>query len=175
MPKSNPAQLWAPWRNTFITRKPGRRACFFCAAKRSRADRRHHVVARGTQAFAILNLYPYNNGHLLIAPYRHVGELEALAPAEWAESLRLCQRLMKRLKQVIRPHGFNLGVNLGRAAGAGIPGHFHLHLVPRWKGDTNFISVVGNAKVISQSLDETYTLLTRATTTPARVRRRRAR
>ena len=165
---ANLALLWAPWRDKFITRTPGRRACFFCAAKRSRADRRHRVVARGTQVFAVLNLYPYNNGHILIAPYRHVGKLEALAPAEWAESLRLCQQLMKRLKQTIKPHGFNLGVNLGRAAGAGVPGHFHLHVVPRWKGDTNFISTVGNAKVISQSLDELYTLLTAP-------RRRRAR
>ena len=158
MPTSNLTRLWAPWRSRFFKQRPGRR-CFFCVAKRSRADHRHRVVARGATVFAILNLYPYNNGHLLIAPYRHVGEMEALVPAEWTESLRLCQQLMTRLRQAIKPHGFNVGFNLGRAAGAGVPGHLHLHLVPRWNGDANFLPVLGNAKVISHSLDEMYTLL----------------
>jgi ATP adenylyltransferase len=153
-------RLWAPWRSAFVSRRKASRRCIFCAAWRARADRRHRVVARSAQAFAILNLYPYNNGHLMIAPARHVGALTALRPQEWADILRLAQRMTRRLRRTLRPHGFNLGLNLGRVAGAGIPGHLHLHIVPRWQGDTNFFPVISRAKVISQSLDELYALLT---------------
>ena len=152
-------RLWAPWRSQFLVR-PSSRRCIFCAAKRSAADRRHHVIARGTKVFALLNLYPYNNGHLMIAPYRHVGTLESLHAEEWSEILRMGQRLTTRLTAALKPHGFNLGLNLGRTAGAGIPGHLHVHIVPRWNGDTNFMPVLTKTKVISQSLDELYTLLT---------------
>lgn len=152
-------RLWAPWRSVFVSKRRGG-PCIFCAAWRSRQDRRHHVVARGAEVFAILNRYPYNNGHLMIAPFRHVGTLASLQPAEWAEMLRLVQRLTKRLDNALHPHGFNLGLNLGRVAGAGIPGHLHLHVVPRWIGDTNFFPTVSQTKVISQSIDELYTLLT---------------
>lgn len=152
-------RLWAPWRSHFLAQRKGRR-CIFCAAKRSSDDRRHLVIARHAQVFALLNRYPYNNGHLMITPNRHVGELGALRPAEWAGLLRLSQRLIARLGRTIRPHGFNLGFNLGKVAGAGIPGHLHLHLVPRWTGDTNFLPVLGHTKIISQSLDELYDLLT---------------
>ena len=152
-------RLWAPWRHGYVSRY-GRTRCIFCAAKRSTADRRHHVIARGRRVFALLNLYPYNNGHLLVAPYRHVARLESLSAEEWAESLRLLQRLIRRLTTVLHPQGFNLGVNLGRVAGAGIAGHLHLHLVPRWSADTNFMPVLAKTKVISQSLDELYRLLT---------------
>lgn len=110
--------------------------------------------------FALLNKYPYNNGHLMVAPYRHVGTLELLRAEEWSEILRMSQRLTKRLTETLKPHGFNMGLNLGRAAGAGIPGHLHLHIVPRWNGDTNFMPVLAQTKVISQSLDELYTVLT---------------
>lgn len=96
----------------------------------------------------------------MIAPYRHVGRLESLSPEEWAESLRLLQRLLQRLSETLHPHGFNLGLNLGRVAGAGIPGHLHLHLVPRWNADTNFMPVLAKTKIISQSLDELYRVLT---------------
>ncbi len=155
-------QLWAPWRSAFLLqpRKPG---CIFCAATRRQGSRRHpdRVVARRPHAFALLNLYPYNNGHLLIAPLRHVGDLTRLRLREWEDMLRLAQHLIRRLRAALRPQGFNVGLNLGRTAGAGIPGHLHLHIVPRWPGDTNFMPVVGNTKVISQSLDALYTLLTR--------------
>ena len=158
-------RLWAPWRRVYLTRatSPGRGRCIFCVAKRSTADRRHHVVARGRRVFAILNLYPYNNGHLMVAPYRHIGTLRDVQTAEWNEMLGMLQRLTARLDRTLRPRGFNLGVNLGRIAGAGIPGHLHLHLVPRWQGDTNFMPVIGDTKVVSQSLDELYALLTRRT------------
>lgn len=152
------ARLWAPWRNSFLSAQPKRR-CIFCRAKRSRNDRAHHVIARGRRVFALLNRYPYNNGHLMIAPYRHVGTLEALQDQEWLEIVHLSRTLIARLRRSLRPHGFNAGFNLSRDAGAGIPGHLHLHLVPRWRGDTNFMPIIGRTKVISQSLDELYSLL----------------
>ena len=153
-------RLWAPWRSTFIAQRK-RRQCIFCVAKRSRRrDRAHHVIARGRRVFALLNRYPYNNGHLMIAPYRHVGVLEALADDEWAECLSLLQPLLRRLRGTLRAQGFNLGINLGRIAGAGVPGHLHLHVVPRWMGDTNYMSSVSDVRIMSQSLDETYALLT---------------
>ena len=151
-------RLWAPWRTAFLT-KPSAGRCIFCAAKHSRDDRKHLVVARGRRAFVMLNLYPYNNGHVMVAPIRHVGEFEALTLAEWAEMGRLSQRTMRRIRTTLRPHGFNMGINLGRVAGAGFPGHLHLHIVPRWNGDTNFMPTIGRTKVISQSLDELYRLL----------------
>ncbi len=154
------ARLWAPWRTAFLT-QPRARRCVFCTAKRfKRDDRRHHVIDRGRRVFALLNLYPYNNGHLMIAPYRHIGAVPSLDPAEWTEMHEVGCRLMERLSKTIHPHGFNIGLNVGRVSGAGIPGHLHLHIVPRWLGDANFISILGNTRVISQSLNQLYHLLT---------------
>lgn len=155
---SSSARLWAPWRSAFVRNAKPRR-CIFCAAKRSRQDRAHHVIARGPRVFALLNRYPYNNGHLMIAPYRHVGDVSSLEAAEWRDVLRMLRRLMARLSRRLHPAGFNVGLNLGRVAGAGIPGHLHVHVVPRWKGDTNFMPVVGETNIVSQSLEELYTLL----------------
>ena len=159
-------RLWAPWRTRFLSRPKGGR-CIFCLAKRSKDDRRHYVIDRGAEVFALLNLYPYNNGHVMIAPYRHVGMLERLKAEEWADMLRLIQRLMGRLKSRLHAQGFNVGLNLGRAAWAGILGHLHLHVVPRWNGDTYFLPVLGHTKVIPQSLDEVQKLLTRRTAAPS--------
>jgi len=156
MPVSN--RLWAPWRSRYLTRKQSS-GCFLCKAARSKQDRQNHVILRGKRIFALLNRYPYNNGHLLVAPYRHIGRLSAITSLEWMELLPVSQTLIGRLKKEIRPHGFNLGVNSGRGAGAGVPGHFHLHIVPRWRGDTNFMPVIGGTKVIAQSLDELYRLI----------------
>ena len=111
----------------------------------------------------MLNRYPYTNGHLLIAPYRHVGAFGRLTPAEWAEMLTMSRHLLAQLKRLLRAQGFNIGLNLGKVAGAGIPGHLHMHLVPRWNGDTNFMPVLANTRVISQSLDAVYRLLTKGT------------
>ncbi|MBI4341092.1 MAG: HIT domain-containing protein [Candidatus Omnitrophica bacterium] len=152
-------RLWAPWRSRYL-KHPARRGCIFCRAARSRQRRRHHVVLRQPQVFALLNRYPYNNGHVMIAPRRHVSDLLELTTAEWAAILSVTQQLMRRLQRTLHPHGFNIGLNLGRVAGAGIPGHLHLHLVPRWQGDTNFMPVIGATKVVSQSLDELYRFLT---------------
>ena len=151
-------RLWAPWRYQYVHRPRGG-GCVFCRAKRARDARRHWVVYRGRHAFVILNLFPYNNGHLMVAPLRHVARLRDLRDAELVELWRLVDEFIRRLDRTIRPHGYNLGVNLGRPAGAGIPGHLHVHVVPRWTGDTNFMPVTGGTKVISHSLDAVYRLL----------------
>lgn len=110
----------------------------------------------------MLNLYPYANGHFLVAPYRHAGRLEDLTEEEWLELFQLGQDAVRRLTQVFSPQGYNLGINLGRSAGAGLPGHLHLHVVPRWNGDTNFISIFSDTRVVSHSLRDTYRLLKKA-------------
>lgn len=155
------ARLWAPWRQTYITRtqKGASSSCLFCAKGRSRADARNLVIARGPLAFTLLNLFPYNNGHLLIAPYRHVGTLGALTEEEWRDLFHQAEEGIHRLQRAMKPEGYNLGLNLGRAAGAGIPGHLHLHILPRWNGDTNFMPTLAQTKVISQSLRAAYRLL----------------
>lgn len=147
--------LWAPWRLAYVAQAQPR-GCLFCRKRRARRDARELVVLRGRRAFVMLNRYPYNNGHLMIAPYRHVGTLEALTSEEWQEIGRLLVQFQRRLTRLLHPHGFNIGLNLGRPAGAGVPGHLHAHLVPRWNGDTNFMPVIAKTKVISQSLDELY-------------------
>lgn len=153
-------RLWAPWRRGYIKQGPPQ-GCFLCRARRATNDRRHWVVHRARHAFVLLNLYPYNNGHLLVAPYRHVARLDRLRDPELLECWRLADQFIRRLDRLMAPHGYNLGMNLGRSAGAGVPGHVHLHLVPRWRGDTNFMPVAGGTKVISDSLDAVYRLLTR--------------
>ncbi len=151
-------RLWAPWRSAFLSQRRTRQ-CIFCRAKRSRLDRQHHVIVRDAQVFALLNRYPYNNGHVMVAPYRHIGTLEQVRAQEWTAMWRMSQRVTARLRQTLRPHGFNMGLNLGRSGGAGVPGHLHLHIVPRWNGDTNFMPILGGTKIISQSLEELYHLL----------------
>ena len=113
-------------------------------------------MAREGHAFALLNAYPYNPGHLMVAPYRHVGDFEDLAGAEMADVDRLLQRAVRAMREEMRPDGYNVGMNLGRVAGAGFPGHVHWHVVPRWNGDTNFMPVVGHTRVLPESLDDTY-------------------
>ena len=168
-------RLWAPWRVGYISRAGNslRGGCIFCRIRRSKkGDTRNQVVVRGRLSLCVLNRFPYNNGHLLIAPYRHVGRLESLTQAEWLEILDLANDSIARLHLVMRPHGYNLGINLGKGAGAGIPGHLHLHIVPRWVGDTNFMPILANAKVISQSLAQAHRLLKRASKKVAKGHRR---
>jgi ATP adenylyltransferase len=133
--------------------------CFFCEALAKEDDEAMLVLARGEQAFVILNAYPYNPGHLMVATNRHVGELEELTPEELADAGELLQRSIRALRESSNPDGFNVGMNLGRVAGAGIPGHLHWHVVPRWNGDTNFMPVVGETKVLPELLSETYARL----------------
>jgi ATP adenylyltransferase len=130
--------------------------CFFCEALAKDDDSATLILAREGAAFVILNAYPYNPGHLLVATNRHVGELDELTSKELADTGRLLQRSLGALRDSSSPDGFNLGMNLGRVAGAGIPGHLHWHVVPRWNGDTNFMPVVGQTRVLPELLDETY-------------------
>jgi ATP adenylyltransferase len=130
--------------------------CLFCDAPSRGDDRAALILARGERAFVILNAYPYNPGHVMVAPFRHVGELENLGSDELADADRLLQLCVTVLREAMDPEGFNLGMNLGRVAGAGIPGHVHWHVVPRWNGDTNFMPVVGETRVLPQLLEETY-------------------
>jgi ATP adenylyltransferase len=155
--------IWAPWRFTYIVGKK-EKGCLFCRKAKSRDDRKNHVLFRGAFSYVLLNTYPYTSGHLLIAPYRHAADLEVLPPEEAADLMRTAQACLKVLKQAMKPEGFNIGFNLGQAAGAGVRGHLHLHLhvVPRWNGDTNFMPVLGRARVIPQSLDATYDLLVKS-------------
>jgi len=150
--------LWAPWRMEYIL-GPKDGECFLCAAARSNDDRACRVVRRGEVCFALLNRYPYNNGHLMVAPYRHVRALAEMTPAERLELMELASDLVERLRATIRPEGFNLGLNLGKVAGAGLESHLHLHIVPRWNGDTNFMPVLADTKVIPQALDELWATL----------------
>ncbi len=169
----NQKRIWAPWRQAYITstHAPGTRDCLFCQKGRSKLDAKNFVVKRGAHGFSLLNLFPYSNGHMMVAPYRHVGHLSRLSKTEWLDLLELANDAMERLGQGLKPHGYNVGLNFGRVAGAGIPGHLHLHIVPRWKGDTNFMPIFSGTKVISQSLDAAYRLLVRRG--PLRKKRRK--
>ncbi|ASJ12195.1 HIT family protein [Thermococcus thioreducens] len=147
--------MWAPWRIEYI-RSPKHDGCIFCDFPKENRDRERLILYRGKHAFVIMNNYPYNPGHVMIAPYRHVGRWEDLTDEELLEIMKLSQLMIKALKKTMNPHGFNMGVNLGRVAGAGIDDHVHLHIVPRWNGDTNFMPVIADTKVIPESLEEAY-------------------
>ena len=151
-------RLWAPWRSSYIVTAALHEdaECIFCAKLADDNDQANYVVRREELCFALLNLYPYNNGHLLVAPNRHVGEVEELTEGEMLALFRLTRTMIGALRRAMNPDGFNVGVNLGRVAGAGVPGHFHIHIVPRWNGDTSFMPVLSDTKVISQSLEEAY-------------------
>ena len=133
--------------------------CIFCDKPALGDDEKALIVARGEQAFVMLNAYPYNPGHVLVAPFRHIGDFEALTPEELVGASSLLQRSIRALKEVSSPHGFNLGMNLGRVAGAGVADHLHWHVVPRWNGDTNFMPVVGETKILPELLSGTYAKL----------------
>lgn len=150
-----PGRLWAPWRMEYI-RSPAPHQCVFCEAVAADDDAAKLVLARGATCYVMMNLYPYNNGHLLIAPYEHVAELRDLEPCVLEELMRLSALSVDILSSHMHPDGFNLGMNLGRSAGAGIEEHLHMHLVPRWNGDTSYITVCSDTKVIVQHLQETY-------------------
>jgi ATP adenylyltransferase len=147
--------LWAPWRMDFI-RAPRPEGCIFCEKPAQGADEENLILHRGPACFVLMNLYPYSNGHLMIAPYRHVACLEDLTPEEQAGLMGEMALCANALKAAMRPDGLNCGLNLGRAAGAGIEDHLHVHIVPRWIGDVNFMSTICSSKVIIQHLRETY-------------------
>ncbi|MCI0531758.1 MAG: HIT domain-containing protein [candidate division Zixibacteria bacterium] len=154
-------KIWAPWREAFILgKKP--KGCIFCLRKKSPQDKQNLILFRGKTAFVILNLYPYNPGHVMVVPNRHIGSLDRLTEPEQKELLGLAGKSVNALKRAFRPQGFNLGMNLERVAGAGVLGHIHIHVVPRWNGDTNFMPLVADTKVVSSSLSRTYLELKKA-------------
>jgi len=152
-------KLWSPWRSKYIEslgEKMDDDKCIFCeAAKNDVNDPENLLVRKGELTFTLLNLYPYNNGHLMIIPFRHIGDLDDLSNQEGSEIFRELQLARRALLDISQPQGFNIGANLGRIGGAGIYEHIHFHIVPRWSGDTNFMPVLGEVKVISQELQET--------------------
>lgn len=170
----NHDQLWAPWRLAYVAgdadeeKQPKQLSlrsgadphCFICRAVADDDDRRNLVVHRGQSTVTILNRYPYNNGHLLIAPLDHLARLDAIPSEVQLESWQVLARMVALIERLMKADGFNVGLNLGRVAGAGLPGHLHWHIVPRWSGDTNFMPVLAGVKVIPQSLDALWELLT---------------
>ena len=161
-------RLWAPWRMAYIEpsgagtsgEKPA--GCIFCAFPAQNDDVARLIVHRGRTCFVILNAYPYNNGHLMVVPYRHLQRLPDLSPEENAEMLQLAALMTETLADVSHPDGYNIGMNLGAVAGAGIADHLHLHVVPRWGGDTNFMPVIGEVKVMPEALADVYAKLIEA-------------
>jgi ATP adenylyltransferase len=149
-------QLWAPWRMSYVSSGDAPTGCVFCAAFAARDDRRTLIVRRGTLAFLILNAYPYASGHLMAAIVRHGAGLVEATPAEMAEVVQLVQSAVRALREVYRADGVNVGVNEGRVAGAGVPDHLHVHVVPRWTGDTSFMTAIGETKVLPETLATTY-------------------
>jgi ATP adenylyltransferase len=147
--------LWSPWRLEYL-QMPKADGCIFCRAVAGDDDRENLVLLRGERVFLILNRFPYNNGHLMVVPYAHVPSLEDLDAPTLAEMMLLLKRGLAALRSAMRPDGFNLGANLGHVAGAGVEEHVHLHLVPRWLGDTNFMPVVGDMRVVPQTWLQTY-------------------
>ncbi len=157
--------LWAPWRAEYIYCAAGtssaKRHCLFCNLLKTKDDAKNLILYRGRHAFVVMNRFPYNNGHLMVAPNRHTADLETLSAAESTELFKLVQRSLAVLRRGLKPQGFNVGVNLGRVAGAGVAGHAHVHIVPRWLGDVNFMPLLSETKVISEHLSETYDRLQR--------------
>ena len=154
--------LWAPWRLAYITapkRPTGDELCFICQGLAAEDDRANLIVLRAARSVVLLNRFPYNNGHLLVAPRAHQGELSELTAEDLLDTMETLRRMIRVLGRSMHPDGYNIGLNLGRVAGAGLPGHLHWHIVPRWNGDTNFMPVLADVKVIAQSLDSLYDLL----------------
>lgn len=147
-------RLWSPWRLAYVTSTSDSHACVFCEAQ-ANEDAGPLVLFRGDACYVILNLYPYNNGHLMVVPKRHVASLAQCTTAELAEMMELTRRAEVALTEAYRPQGLNIGINIGRPAGAGVVDHVHVHAVPRWTGDTNFMSVVGQVRVLPEELAET--------------------
>lgn len=151
-------QLWTPWRITYLSQgsASGGSECVFCSKLQSGDARANHLLYRGSECFVTLNLYPYNNGHLMVVPNRHVSSIEDLSETEITELMVVTQQSIRVLKEAYNPQGFNVGINQGAAAGAGITGHLHQHVVPRWGGDTNYMTVIGDTRTIPEWIDQTY-------------------
>lgn len=155
-------RLWAPWRLEYIVNNNPEDGCIFCKFPKQDSDIENHILLRGQHCYVIMNAFPYSNGHLLVPPYRHIHDITDLTDEENLEIMQLTAKCSKALKLICKPDGFNVGINLGAAAGAGIADHMHVHIVPRWKGDTNFMAVLSDIKVIPEALAITYKKLKEA-------------
>ena len=149
-------RLWTPWRYRYVSSANPTGGCIFCEKAASSDDRANYIVLRAERNFLILNLYPYTTGHLMIAPYEHVATLAGAHPDTLEEMMRLTARAEKALRQVYQPDGLNIGMNLGESAGAGVPGHIHMHVLPRWTGDGSFMTAVAETRVLPETLETTY-------------------
>lgn len=152
-------RLWAPWRIEYIKGAKDEEGCIFCEISRDRADDKRLVLLRGRHSYIVMNTYPYNNGHVMVTPYRHVPNITDLSGDELTDMMHLISYSVRLLRHVLNPDGFNLGANLGRVAGAGIVDHVHFHVVPRWKGDTNYMTTVAETRVLPEDLRSTYSRL----------------
>ncbi len=152
-------RLWAPWRMQYVQGGRKESGCIFCLAAEAGDDEPRHVLHRGERCLVMLNAFPYNSGHLMVCPHRHVASIEGLDGDELVELMALTQRSLRALRETYRPDGFNMGINEGDVAGAGFAGHIHLHVVPRWAADSNFMAVTGNTRVLPQSLEDSYAAL----------------
>lgn len=150
------AYLWTPWRYQYVRQAGPDNICIFCEALRRNQDAETLILFRGRHNFILLNRYPYTTGHAMVAPYDHIGELDQVAPETLSEMIQLCQRLQRALAAEYEPDGYNLGMNLGRIAGAGVAGHLHMHMLPRWAGDTSFMTTVGETRIEPEELQVTY-------------------
>lgn len=157
----NTDRLWAPWRINYI-RKKKQKGCIFCRAVKAKGGKKDYVLFKTRYSVGMLNIFPYNNGHCMVSPARHIGKLEQLTDEESLDLFKSLNRIKRLLDKVLKPDGYNIGINIGRSSGAGIVSHLHLHIVPRWIGDTNFMPTVYGTKIISQSLDELYIQLKHA-------------
>lgn len=148
--------LYAPWRFQYVTSHSKVKGCILCNAQDSNKDEESYILHRGKYCFVILNLYPYNNGHIMIVPYSHIKQLADLKEEELLELISLASRSESVLRKVYQPQGFNLGMNIGKCSGAGIEEHIHLHIIPRWEADTSFITAIGNTRIIPEDIKTTY-------------------
>lgn len=148
--------LWSPWRFTYLSQAAPETGCVFCRIASEGRDVQNHVLLRGEHCFVLLNRFPYTNGHLMIVPYQHVAELAGTPEPALREMMRLIQDSERNLTSIYHPGGFNVGMNLGACAGAGVAGHIHMHVVPRWFGDANFMTTTAETRVLPESLDATY-------------------
>ena len=155
-------RLWTPWRFSYVNKSEPTGGCIFCEKAAATNDEEEFVIARAERSFILLNIYPYNNGHIMIAPYQHVATLAEASTEAAAEMIRLAQRAEKVLREVYRPQGINLGMNIGECAGAGVAGHIHLHMLPRWLGDVSFMTSVGETREIPEELRSTWEKLAEA-------------
>ena len=155
-------RLWSPWRYAYVSQAESPGGCIFCEKAASRRDRANHIVHRGAHNFILLNIYPYTNGHLMIAPYEHVATIEQAADETLIEMMRLTRRAEKHFRSLYRAKGVNIGMNIGECAGAGVAGHIHMHVLPRWPGDVNFMTAIGETRVVPEDLEVSRRKLARA-------------